>query len=160
MLKKICFVNYRNTNGVQTMFLKSFTAFAIAIIRSRTAVPVWATTAKFGVGFALGLICTINLVRFWTTRASSLTSIFQSPPLLWSKPIRWFFFEIHASLTVTEISSLTAIVAVRTAIRILVVWIAGGKHTVDFRYLSTTPTYINTYISKIILSRQFYTCKQ
>lgn len=142
------------------MFLKSFTAFAIAIIRSGTTVPAWTTTAEFGVGFALGLVFAINLVRFRTTRASSLFSIFQGPPLLWSKSVRRFRFEIHAPLTVTEISSLTAIVAVRTAIRVFVVWIAGGKHTVDFWYLSTTPTYMYTYIIKIILSRSFYACKQ
>jgi len=133
------------------MFLKSFTAFTIAISRSGTTVPVWATTAKFGVRFALSLVCAINLICFRTTSASSLISIFQSPPLLWSKPIRWFLFKIHTSLAVTEISSLSAIVAVRTAICILVVWITSGKHTVDFWYLSTTPTCMYTYITKIFI---------
>lgn len=131
------------------MFLKSFTPFAIAIIRSGTAISVWATTAEFGVGFALGLIFAIDLVRLRTTRASSLISIFQSPPLLRSEPVRRFLFEIHTSLAVTEISSFTAIVAVRTAIRILVVWIARWKHTVDFWYLSTTPKY-NMFVVYII----------
>lgn len=120
------------------LILESFTAFAITIIRTRAAVPVWATAAKLCVRFALGFVYTIYLIGFRSASTRSFISVLKSPPLFRTKLIRRRLFEIHASLTVTKIGSFAAIVSVWTAISVFVIRIASGENAVYFRYFSST----------------------
>lgn len=123
----------------QKLLLESFTSFAIAIVRSGTAVTIWAATAEFGIGFALGLVYTINFFSFRPAGACSFVAVLQSPPLFRAELIRRRLFEIHASLTIAKIRTLAAIITVGTAIRVLVIGIARGEHAIYFRYFPPTP---------------------
>lgn len=118
------------------MYLKLFTPFAITIIRASTTEPVRAATTKLRVRFTFSLVYSVNFIGFGSTCSSPFSSVFYSPPLC-RLP-----FETYASVTVTIIGSLTAVVTIRTAIRVLVIRVARGNLAIDFWNCSSTPVYI------------------